>query len=237
MISRTRTSCSSFASSSVRLSTGCATPSACAASGSGGLILGSDKAPGGGSRLLRNLFARKHTGDFFAAAANVQRLGAGLDGDSLAVTARGFVKPEVRVRVRSHLRRVGYRQDLSAMPQPLKALPDRRSRRPANTRIDFVEDQHRRGGFFRENHFKREQEASQLAARSHLHQWARVRPRVRLNMKHDRFTPEGPAGEAAFVLGKPFSLGREPCFFKPQRRQLLLNRGVKKGGGGASLLA
>ena len=46
-------------------STGCAAPSACAASGSGGLILGSDKAPGGGSRLLRNLFARKHTGDFF----------------------------------------------------------------------------------------------------------------------------------------------------------------------------
>ena len=56
-------------------------------------------------------------------------------------------------------------------------------------------------------------------------------------MKHDRFTPERPASEAILILGQPFSLGHEPCFFKPQRSQLLLNRGVKKSGGGTPLVA
>ena len=56
-------------------------------------------------------------------------------------------------------------------------------------------------------------------------------------MKHDRFTPERAASEATLILGQPFSLGHEPCFFKPQRGQLLLNRGVEKSGGSAPFLA
>ena len=136
------------------------------------LMSGSDEAGGSGPRLRRDLFAREHAGDLLEAAADVERLGAGFNGDSFTIAAGGLVKPEVRVPVCRDLRRMRYSQDLSPMPQPRKALPNCRSRRPADTRVDFVEDENRGGRLLGEHNFEREKKAGQFAARSDLHQWA-----------------------------------------------------------------
>src|SRR5208337_3097776 len=197
----------------------------------------SDEAGSRSPRRLRNLSACEHARYLLAPSAAVKRLGAGFDGDSFAIAARCLVKPVMGIGMGRDLRRVRHGQDLRPMPQPGKTSPNRRSSRPANTRVDLIEDKNRGGGLFRENNFESEKKTGQFSARSDLHQWAGVRPRVRLNMKHHRFTPERSASEATLILGKYLSLGHEPRFFKPQRSQLFLNRSVQKSGRGTSLFA
>ena len=104
-------------------STGRTTPPACIASDSGDLMPGSDEARSCSPGLLCNLFACEHAGNLLATAAKIERLRAGFDGDSFAITARGFVKPEVRVRVRGHLRRMRYGQDLRTPPNRARRSP------------------------------------------------------------------------------------------------------------------
>ena len=60
------------------------------------LMLGSNQLLGGGAGFFGDLLAGEHARDFLAAAAAIERFGAGFHPSILAFAARGLIKPEMR---------------------------------------------------------------------------------------------------------------------------------------------
>ena len=126
---------------------------------------------------------------------------------------------KVRDGARRDLRCVGDGQHLHLRREPRQADADRVGNRPADRRVDLVEDQRRRRAAVGERHLEGEEKAGEFAARGDLHHRPRLAPRIGPDQKGDVVDAGGgsPRRIAAEGHGKlrPFEL---------QRRQLGLDR-------------
>src|ERR1700736_3054480 len=185
---------------------------------------GADQALGGGARLLGDFGAGEHAGDLLAPALGGDLAYPG--GYALAAVERVLGYEIVTIGAGRDLRRVGDRHDLDARGRPREAHANGVGDRPADPRVDLVEDERRGGAAVVEPDLQRQEKARQFASRGDAHQRAGSGAGIGLHPKLD-------AVDAARARGSEFTrdLGREARALELERLEFGAHRLVELRAG------